>query len=530
MRISIEHEPNFIAAMVPIAGLAATAFYQRMFSAFLDLYDGQGRPHAYLAEALPALNTDSWIVFPDGRMETRYHLKPNLVWHDGAPLRADDFAFAFQVATPSAGFRTGITPYSVMEDVIAPDDRSLIIRWKGLYPDAGVLVGGGTRFGLVPFPRHILQQPFLEQAKEAFQDNPYWGHEFVGAGPYKLDQWELGSHIEAVAFDQHVRGRARIERVRLLFMTDPNTAFANLLAGTVDVALNSITFAHMLQLKREWAATNRGTGDFTATSLTAVQFQFRPNYVSPRAIADLRVRRALAHGTDKRTFGETIWGGELTMMDSIFEPTNDSYPVIDRAIVKYPYDPRVSERLMGEAGYAKGTDGFFASPTEGKLNFVLTAGQTRPELPVLAANWRQIGFDIQERGLSSTTSTDAEVRSTFPALSVATSGAYENQQMVLYRASEVTSAETRWRGENTMGWSNLAYDRLVDAFNVTMDPNERVQQRAQMAQLLTEELPAIALSYNPNAHAYLASVKGLARSSLYTTGRVTWNIEQWELE
>src|SRR5438552_4786449 len=151
---SIAIEPTYIAAQAPLPPGGASDFYQRMFNAFLDLFDDQGRPLPYLAEALPALNTDSWVVFPDGRMETRYHLKPNLVWHDGKPLTADDFVFAFQATTPAAGFRTAQLPYILMDDVLAADDRSLVIRWKSLYPEASVLLLGDVKFGLVPLPRH----------------------------------------------------------------------------------------------------------------------------------------------------------------------------------------------------------------------------------------------------------------------------------------------------------------------------------------------------------------------------------------
>src|SRR5438105_2870313 len=112
---SIETEPNFIAGLAPAAGLGATDYWQRMFNAFLDLYTGEDQARPYLAEALPALNTDTWVVFPDGKMETRYHLKPNLVWHDGVPLTADDFVFTFENATPAVGFRTGMPPFNQME-------------------------------------------------------------------------------------------------------------------------------------------------------------------------------------------------------------------------------------------------------------------------------------------------------------------------------------------------------------------------------------------------------------------------------
>src|SRR5438045_2575964 len=64
---------------------------KRAFNAMLALIDGQGALRPYLAESLPQLNTDSWKLLPDGKMETTYRLKPNLTWHDGAPLTADDF-------------------------------------------------------------------------------------------------------------------------------------------------------------------------------------------------------------------------------------------------------------------------------------------------------------------------------------------------------------------------------------------------------------------------------------------------------
>src|SRR5687767_338726 len=46
----------------------ATYLTQKMFNADLALLDERGNPVPYLAETLPELNTDSWRVFPDGRM------------------------------------------------------------------------------------------------------------------------------------------------------------------------------------------------------------------------------------------------------------------------------------------------------------------------------------------------------------------------------------------------------------------------------------------------------------------------------
>ena len=58
----------------------------RLFNAGLALRNARGNYQPYLAEALPQLNADSWQAFPDGRMQTTYRLRLNLVWHDGTPL------------------------------------------------------------------------------------------------------------------------------------------------------------------------------------------------------------------------------------------------------------------------------------------------------------------------------------------------------------------------------------------------------------------------------------------------------------
>src|SRR5206468_6372589 len=87
-------EPKSLAART-IAQVATGGmiFARRPFNADFALLDDQSNAYPYLAEALPQLNTASWKLFPNGEMETTYHLKPNLAWHDGHPLKADDFVF-----------------------------------------------------------------------------------------------------------------------------------------------------------------------------------------------------------------------------------------------------------------------------------------------------------------------------------------------------------------------------------------------------------------------------------------------------
>lgn len=102
-------EPAHLIPKVQVSGSgAASGTTKRLFNATLAITDDAETPHPYLADQLPQLNSDSWRVFPDGRMETTYRLAPNLTWHNGEPLQAEDFAFAQRVySDPDTG---GFTP------------------------------------------------------------------------------------------------------------------------------------------------------------------------------------------------------------------------------------------------------------------------------------------------------------------------------------------------------------------------------------------------------------------------------------
>jgi ABC-type transport system substrate-binding protein len=133
----------------------------QVFHAALVQHDERERPQLQLAEAFPQLNTDSWKVFPDGRMETTWRLRPNLTWHDGAPLAADDFVLSLQYSKATRSDR-----HIEVDDAVALDSRTLVVRYKLPFSDANAI-------DLQPLPRHILGQP-LEQmeAREAFDTLP----------------------------------------------------------------------------------------------------------------------------------------------------------------------------------------------------------------------------------------------------------------------------------------------------------------------------------------------------------------------
>jgi peptide/nickel transport system substrate-binding protein len=498
---------------------------RRLFNADFAILDERGTARPYLAEALPTLNTDTWRLLPDGRMETTYRLKPAISWHDGVSLSAQDYVFAWRVyATPAFGVAAS-TPVSHIEDVIAPDQRTVVIRWRRLYPEADALQAEDFQ----ALPRHLLEAAFEQDMPDAFMSRPFWSTEYVGLGPYRAARWEPGSFLEAVAFDGHILGRPRINRVQLRFIGDSNTVMANLLAGEVHVTLPyTIYTTQATVLRREWSASG-GTVIVVPAGWRKAEPQHRPEYANPRAILDVRVRAALAHALDKDALNESLFEGQGFLADVMIPPTKDYYPLLERVIRKYPLDPRRSEQLMADAGFARGGDGFYAGRGEGRIAIELRANLSADlqlEMSTMAGQWRDAGFDIRESPVSLTQARDGQFRATFPGMYNG-GGGFGEAGLATFVSSAISGPENRWGGGNRLGYSNAEYDGWFEAFSTTLDRSERSQQIAQMTRIFTEDVAAISLHFSPNVIARAGALRGPAAFS--PESLPTWNVHEWEL-
>ncbi|HEY3117062.1 MAG TPA: ABC transporter substrate-binding protein, partial [Chloroflexota bacterium] len=501
---AIRTEPDSLAVRPISSGLFASfALSRRMFNADLTLPDAKGNPAPYLAEALPQLNSNTWSVSPDGQMETTWKLKPSLFWHDGTPLTAQDFVFAAQVYRVPEFGAGGSRLIRALGEVVAPDEHTVVMRWKQPYPNADDLTGTD---GFPPLPRQILEAPFQQLDSNAFINSAFWTREYVGLGPYRMEAWEPGSFFQGVAFDRHVLGRPKIGRLKVLFITDVNTALANLLAGEVDMVVdNAINLEQAVTLKNDWERRGAGTVLYSSLTWQATAFQLRPELVNPHALLDIRVRRALAHTVNKQALSDSVYGGAIATSEFLASPLSKWGPAIEGSVQKYPYDVRRGDELMNEAGFAKGSDGFFTSSSEGRFRAELKTADSPDwvaEMQIMASDWKKAAFDIQEAVLPAALSIDPASRVTFPGMFTSISGQGEGTLGTVTTA-QIPRVENGWRGgSNRGGWSNTEYDRLFDAFTTTLEAKERGAQVAQMAKVFSEDLPLISLLFLavPYAH------------------------------
>ena len=154
LRIAVAREPDgFVLSIVPNATRAGGGNQAQSFASnMLQNFDEKGNKYPELAEALPTTADGPWKLNPDGMMETIWKLRPNLKWHDGAPVTADDLLFGYQFMTTPGLPSTSGTYLRNVSEVIALDRLTVLVRWKTLYVDADE-----PGDNLPVLPRHLLE-------------------------------------------------------------------------------------------------------------------------------------------------------------------------------------------------------------------------------------------------------------------------------------------------------------------------------------------------------------------------------------
>jgi len=526
--IAMHVEPTTVAGRPIVTSGLTPAAPTMIFNAWLVVADGQNVPRPQLAEKLPELNTDDWRVFPDGQMETTYRLRPGVTWHDGTPLVAADFIFGWQVFTWSDLGVPNDAPIRFVREITASDERTVLIHWKQPFGEAGAL--GTTRYGTIPpMPRHLLETKFRAGDSQAFVNDPYWTTQFVGAGPYRVDRWEPGAFIQGSAFPGFVEGTPRISQIRLVFLSDANAAVANLLAGEIHIAAEeAIGFDQGIVLRKQWESTGAGVVLLTPNKSRFIQIQFKNDFVNPRAVTDLRVRRALLQAVDREALSGAILDGDVSVAHTIAGPVEEYFPDLDRGLTKYPFSTREAENLLSQAGFNKGGDGFFADASGQRLAMELRAFAADPgpqEAAILSDMWKKLGIDMPTYVIPAAQSQNLEQVSAYPALRIEQTGLTGTTAVNKIYGGAVALPENRWGGVNRGGWINPEYDRTFDLFVSSLDRGERNRAAIDGLKIASVELPVLPLYYLSLAAAFTSSLRGPTGGY---NGDTAWdNVPQW---
>jgi peptide/nickel transport system substrate-binding protein len=498
-----------------------------MIGAGLTTQNDQGGLNPVLAESVPSAENGLWRVFPDGRMETTWKLRPSLTWHDGVAFTAEDVAFTGRLARDPELPNLRHPGIPLVERIEAVDPHTITVHWKQLYIAADALFAPSPGISLVtiPLPRHILEATYSQESRGVLQ-HPYWGDDFVGMGPYRLREWLPGSFIVLEASDRFALGRPRIDEIEIRFIPDADALVTSLLAGAVEVTLGrNLSLDQVLEAERRWPA---GRMDRAGTQSW---FGIAPQFVdpSPAIIGNATFRRALMHALDRQEMADTIMYGLVPVAHVFMNPAHPDYPTAEPRIAKYEYDPRRTADMLRGLGYTSGTDGGYRGADGAVLEIELrtmTGDVVGKAGEVVADQWRKNGVRVQTTVVTAQRTRDREWRSLRPGFETMRRGTgLEN--LSSYHSREIPLPETRFLGANIPRYGNPEFDGLLERYFATIPRAERAEVLAQVMRHMSEQLNIMTLFYDTEpALISRRLVNVTARPVGSTQG---WNVHLWDV-
>jgi len=304
----------------------------KMQEALLDL-DAQGNPVGVLAER--------WESAPDGLTHT-FHLRRGVQWHDGRPFTSADVQFT-AMAMWKQILNYGTTLQQFLEAVDTPDAHTAVFRYSRPMPQ-GLLLRAMPDLGYIS-PKHIFETGDIRQ-------NPA-NTAPIGTGPFRFVQYERGQFIIAERNPNYWRPNLPyLDRVVWRVITDRAAAAAQMEAGQVLFSpYSSLAIADLQRLGRDprFEVTTRGNEGNARTN--TLEFNFRT-----AQLADIRVRRAIAHALNVPFFIENFLGPFARPgTGPIPSVSTDHYPAGD--MPQYRFDAALANRLLDEAGHRRGAGG-----------------------------------------------------------------------------------------------------------------------------------------------------------------------------
>ncbi|MBM2810539.1 MAG: hypothetical protein HW416_1298 [Chloroflexi bacterium] len=526
LTLALDSEPGNLASLMEGGG-TGPAGVREAVQHRLSVVDDRGQVQPQLASELPSTDKGSWIVRPDGTMQTTHRLRPGVTWQDGAPLSTRDFVFALTIHQDPAMPVNNPSIARVVSRIEPIDDLTMRIEWSKQYPFAHQI----TEEDLGPLPAHLLQGQY-DNEKDRFPTLPYWKGEFVGTGPFRINVWEPGSHLILKAYDGFYGGRARIDTIVYRIIPSHATIVANLLAGTVDgIALDHLDFNEITLVQRQWELDGK-----TATVVSLPRkwrflgVQFRPEAAAPREILDVRVRRGLLHALDRQAMANLLFDGKSPISENVFPQSEARWEWIKDVVVSHEHDTRRAQELLTEAGLRRGADGLVTNATGDRLTlpiWVTGDPQGEQELAVVADSWKTLGVTAEQYVVPPAQQRDRQMRSSFPAFEVTSNPvAFTNISLRFY-AAQCPNEANRFTGNNRGCYQTRAMDQVVDGLQSAIAVDEQRRLWRDYARIISEDLPVIPMYFKIDSAIFRDGVTGVRAHSNDTT--LPWNVAEWDL-
>ena len=330
--------------------------------------------------------TESFEISEDTKTWT-FHLKQDIVYHDGTPLNAEDIRdiYTFAADPENATWVTGIyLPPSPMFE--APDEYTLVISSPDPYGPMASHLFWDAWMGVFP-----------PEARDQFGED--FGRNPVGSGPFKFKEWAAGDHLTLERYDDYKwgpsflknPGPAYLDELFFKFTSEQSTIVNGLQSGELDLAFLPNQFFDQFDEDSNFEIITRPSGRLDCLGWNLEQWPFD----------DLATRQALMHGFDRERFLEVMEGGHGQVMYGSIVPALPHYWAGEQD--EGPkYDVELAKQMLADAGW-EGTDGDGTIEKDGQpfsVTFITGGSEAQVRFASIVQDQaRQLGIDVEIESL-----------------------------------------------------------------------------------------------------------------------------------
>ncbi len=284
---------------------------------------------------------ESWEISDDGTVYT-FNLRDDAVFHNGKPVRAQDFKWSIERA---CDFRTrSITADTYLGDVIGCRDK---LRGNADEVEGVQVIDDHTLEITIDQPRvyflskltyptaYVLDQENVERGGRTWTDKPN------GTGPFKLAEFRFGELISLERNEDYYREpKPQLERID--FVLTGGSRMVMYEQGELDmtpVGLNDI--------ERVTDPTNPLSEELNSIESMGIFYIGLNNNQPP--FDDVNVRQAFNHALDRQRIIDVVYKETVPVAWGIVPPTMPGYENPD--LMPLEYDPERALDLIAESKY-----------------------------------------------------------------------------------------------------------------------------------------------------------------------------------
>lgn len=298
----------------PTAG-AAAAIDEVVYA---NIYEGLTRfgPDGSIGPAL----AESWLVSEDGLTWT-FNLHSGVSFHDGTAFDAEDVKFSLDRARAEDSANAQKALFAGIADVTVVNPQTVQVTLTA--PNGN-------------FPFNMAWGDAVIVAPESVADAATHP---VGTGPFTFTRWVQGDRVEITRNDSYWGEAPALASATFKFISDPNAAFAAMMAGDVDAFPNFPAPETLGQFEAD-PRFKVIVGSTEGETILAMNNKQPP-------LDDVRVREAIAHAINRQEIIDGAMFGYGTPIGTHFAPHNPDY--VDLTGLS-AYDPERAKALLAEAG------------------------------------------------------------------------------------------------------------------------------------------------------------------------------------